>query len=170
MLCRLPAAVHTNPTNDQPFVCHRETRWFVTHKRLCEMEQESRPALTLALSPPHHPPQLSHSHRETRWFVTYKRRREVEEHTLPAVIQELTGQAQCPFGDAGGRGGRIGSAFGPSTSFCWAQLFWGDAGGWFGLGFCPWPLVLLISLTGAAPLWGRRWVQGGGHLLICARG
>lgn len=39
--------------------------------------------------------------RETRWFVTWKGRRNTEEHTLPAEVQQITGQATCPFGDAG---------------------------------------------------------------------
>ena len=39
--------------------------------------------------------------RETRYFATWKRRRCTEEHTLPAEVQQLSGQARCPFGDAG---------------------------------------------------------------------
>jgi len=39
--------------------------------------------------------------RETRYFATWKRRRQWEEHTLPGEVAAITGQAACPFGDAG---------------------------------------------------------------------
>lgn len=40
------------------------------------------------------------NYRETRYFTSWKKRNTIEKHTLPVFIRGITGQEDCPFGDA----------------------------------------------------------------------